>query len=199
MVPFLSLGYLSYPIFWFLRIFWCSFLGEFSVFMIAILCHITIHKTYLLGTNYDLQSGQIQLWELDCKESKVPKNLCLQTVVLENILESALDSKEIKPVNPKGNQPWIFIGRTGAEAEAPVFWSPDGNSRLIGKVPDTGKDWGQREKRVYQRMRWLDGITDLVDMNLGKFIWEMMRDKEAWHTVIYGVTKSWTQLGDWKQ
>ena len=82
------------------------------------------------------------------KEGRAPKNWCLRTVVLEKTPESSLDSKEIKSVNLKGNQPWILTGRTDAEAEAPVFWSPDVNSQLIGKVPDAGKDWGQKEKRT---------------------------------------------------
>ena len=77
-----------------------------------------------------------------------PKNWCFRTLVLEKTPESPLDGKEIEPINPKGNQPWILIGRTDAEGEAPVIWSPDANSRLIGKVPDAGKDWGQKEKRV---------------------------------------------------
>ena len=93
-------------------------------------------------------SGHIWLWELDHKEGGVPKNWCLRTVVLEKTLGSPLDSKEIKPVNLKGNQSWILVGRTDAEAEAPVFWSSDANSRLTGKVPDAGKDWGQKGKRV---------------------------------------------------
>ena len=86
------------------------------------------------------------MWELDCKEDWVPKNWCFWTVMLEKTLESSLDSKEIKPVNPKGNQHWIFIGGTDAEAEAPVLWPPDAKSRLIGKDPDAGKEWGQEEK-----------------------------------------------------
>ena len=81
-------------------------------------------------------------------EGRAAKNWCIQTVVLEKTPESPMDSKEIKPVNLQGNQPWILTGRTNAEAEAPVFWPPDANSRLIGKVPDAGKDWGQKEKRV---------------------------------------------------
>ena len=97
---------------------------------------------------YGLPSGHVWLWELDCKEGRASKNWCLRTVVLEKTLESPLDSKEIKPVNLKGNQPWILFGRTDAEAEAPVFWSPDANSWFIGKVPDAGKDWGQKEKRA---------------------------------------------------
>ena len=86
------------------------------------------------------------MWELDCEEGWVPKNWCFQIVVLEKTLDSPLDSKKIKPVNPKGNQPWIFIERT--DAEAPILWSPDVKSQLIGKDPDVGKDWRQEEKGV---------------------------------------------------
>ena len=90
---------------------------------------------------YDLPSGHIWLWELDCKEGRMPKNWCFWTVVLEKTLESPLDSKEIKLVNLKGDQPWIFTGR--ADAEAPGFWLFDANRRLIGnQVPNAGKDWG---------------------------------------------------------
>ena len=87
------------------------------------------------------------MWELDNKEGRAPKNWCL-TVVLEKTLESPLDSKAIQPVNPKGNQPWIFIGRTDAEAEVLILWPPDVKSWLIGKDPDAGKDWRQKEKRA---------------------------------------------------
>ena len=97
---------------------------------------------------YSLPSGHLQLWELDCKEGRTPKNWCLQTVMLEKTPESPLDSKEIKPVNLKGDQPWIFSERTDAEAETPVFWSSDVNSWLTGRVPDAGQDWGQSEKRA---------------------------------------------------
>ena len=92
------------------------------------------------------------VWELDYKESWAPKNWCFWTVVLEKALESPLDCKKIKPVNPKGNQPWIFIGRTDAEAETPIHWPPDVKNFLIRKVPDSGKDWRQ-EEREQQRMR----------------------------------------------
>ena len=86
------------------------------------------------------------MWELDHKEIWVPRNWCFWTVVLEKTLEILLDSKEIKPVNPKGNQSWMFIGRTDAEAEAPILWLPDVKNWLTGKDPDAGKDWGQEEK-----------------------------------------------------
>ena len=88
----------------------------------------------------------IWMWELDCEEGWAPKIWCFWTVVLEKTLESSLDCKEIKPVNPKGNQPWIFIGRIDAEAETPILWPPDAKSRLIGKEPDAGKDWRWEEK-----------------------------------------------------
>ena len=95
---------------------------------------------------------QVWLWKLDSKEAGVPSNWCLWTVVLKKIPESPLDSKEIKPVNFKGSQSWIFFGKADAEAETPVLWSSDVNSWLIGKVLDSGKDWGQKEKRG-QRQR----------------------------------------------
>ena len=94
----------------------------------------------MLGAHY-------RMWELDRKEGWAPKNWCFRTVVLENTLESPLDIKD-KSVHPKGNQPWIFFGRTDAEAEAPILWPPDAKSWLIGKDPDVGKDWGQEEKGV---------------------------------------------------
>ena len=101
---------------------------------------------HIVKAIYGFSCSQVWMWEFDHKEGWAPKNWCFWTTVLEKTLDSPLDSKEIKPVNPKENQPWIFIGRTDAEAEAPVLWSPDGNSQLIGKVPDSGKDWGQNEK-----------------------------------------------------
>ena len=102
--------------------------------------------------------------ELNHKESWVPRNWCFQTVVLEKTLESPLDYKEIKPVHPKGNQSWMFIRRTDAEAETPICWPPNRKNGLIGKGPDAGKDWRQEEKG----MRWLDGITDSMDMSLSR-------------------------------
>ena len=102
----------------------------------------------LYSQGHGLPSGHVQLWELDHKEGRMPKIWGFWNVVLEKTPERPLDSKEMKPVNHKEDQPWILIGRTDAEAEAPGFWSSDVNSRLIGKVPDAGKDWGQKEKRA---------------------------------------------------
>ena len=95
---------------------------------------------------YGFSSSRVWMWELDYKESLVPKNWCFWTVVLEKTLESPLDCKEIQPIHPKGNQSWIFIGKTDAEAETPILWPPDAKSWLIWKDPDAGKDWWQEEK-----------------------------------------------------
>ena len=117
--------------------------------------------------------------------------------MLEKTLESPLDCKEIKPVNLKGNQPWLFIGRTDAEAEAPILWPPDVKNWLIRKDPDAGKDWSQEEKgtREYEMVgwhRWLYGLS------LSK-LWELAMDREAWHAAVHEIAKSWTQLSDWTE
>ena len=108
--------------------------------------------------------------------------------MLEKTLESLLDSKEIQPVHSKGDQSWIFIGRTDAEAETPILWPPDAKNWLTGKDPDAGKDWGQEEKRVTE---------DEMDMSLSK-LQEIVKDREAWHVAVHGITKSLTWLSSWQ-
>ena len=109
---------------------------------------ITLTNKGPSSQSYGFSSSHVWMWELDYKESWVLKKWCFWTVVLEKTLESPLDCKEIQPVHPKGNQPWIFIGKTDAKAETPILWPPDAKNRLIGKDPDAGKDWRWEEKGV---------------------------------------------------
>ena len=144
--------------------------------------HFTNKSLY--SQSYRFSSSHVQMWDLDHREGRVLKKWSFQTLVLEKILESPLDCKKIRPVNPKGNQPWIFVGKTDAEAEAPIFWPPDEKNWLIGKDPDSRKDWRQEEK----------GMTE--DEIIGWHHWfnrqkfELVKDREASCAAVHGVAKS---------
>ena len=166
--------------------------------------HIKKQRHYFVNKGpscqgYGFSSGRVWMWELDYKEGWAQKNWCFWTVVLEKTLESPLDSKEIQPVHPKGDQPWDFFGRTDVEAETPILWPPNAKSWLWcwkEKTLMLGKIEG-RKRRGWQRIRWLDGIIDSVDMSLSK-LQDLVIDREAWCSAIHGVSKIRTWLSNWK-
>ena len=159
--------------------------------------HYFVHKGPSIQ-GYGFSSGHVWMWQLGYKESWAPKNWCFWAVVLEKTLENPLDHKEIQPVHPKvhpKDQSWVFIGRTDVEAETPILWPLDAKSWLIGKDLDAGKFEGGR-RRGRQRMRWLDGITDSMDMDLGG-LRELVMDREAQRAVFHEVAKNRTGMSYW--
>ena len=145
---------------------------------------------------YGFSNSHVWMWGLDYKESWALKNWFFWTVMLEKTLDSPLDCREIQPVHPKGDQSWVFLGRTDVEAEAPILWPSDAKNWLIWKNPDAGKDWWWEEKGMTEDE--MDGITNSMEMSLNR-LQELVMDRESWRAVVHGVVKSQTRLSNWTE
>ena len=158
-----------------------------------LMCNHVGHDKGPYSQSCSFSSSHVQMWKLDHKEGWAPKNWCFWTVVLEKTLESPLDCKEIRLVNPEENQLWIFVERT--ELKLQYFDHQMQRANLLEKTVMLGKIEGRR-RRGCQRMRWLDSIANSIDMSLSK-LQEIVKGREAWQTAVHGITKSRTQLSEW--